>query len=139
MHDVACGYGFTVVAASAKDTEHKLFGTGLNNNSQIGYHLDASTREPLDRLARPTPIQLPLINKNERVLQVACGRAHTIVMTSEKQLFSLGNNAYGQCGRAFVDNEEYFPNFKVNKVEGIDEDVTEVKIIKLEKLFCFIF
>jgi hypothetical protein len=80
---MACGYGFTVVAATAKDTEHKLFGSGLNSNSQIGYHQDQTTREPLDRLARPAPIHLPLKNKEERVCKVACGRAHTILLTTE--------------------------------------------------------
>jgi hypothetical protein len=44
-------------------------------------------------------------------------------------VLSLGNNAFGQCGRSFVDNEEYFPNFNVHQIEGIDEPVEEVGLL----------
>lgn len=34
--DIACGYGFTLVATKNKDKNLKLFGCGLNSDSQIG-------------------------------------------------------------------------------------------------------
>lgn len=34
IEDLACGYGFTVYAVDSK--EYKLFGCGLNADSQIG-------------------------------------------------------------------------------------------------------
>lgn len=85
IYDMACGYGFTVVAASARDTDHRLFASGLNTDSQIGYHRDPQSGEPLDRLARPAPIHLPLNKPQERVSHVACGRAHTIILTNEQR------------------------------------------------------
>ena len=33
--DVACGYGFTALAVGAKD-KYKLFGSGINTDSQLG-------------------------------------------------------------------------------------------------------
>ena len=33
--DVACGYGFTALAVSAKE-KYKLFGCGINTDSQLG-------------------------------------------------------------------------------------------------------
>lgn len=35
---MACGYGFTVFAASNEEKDFTLFGTGLNSDFQIGYH-----------------------------------------------------------------------------------------------------
>lgn len=45
-------------------------------------------------------------------------------------MLSLGNNAFGQCGRPFVENEEYFPNFKVHRIEGIDEKIKDVSLVQ---------
>lgn len=33
--DVTCGYGFTVFAVNTKE-KYKVFGTGINTDSQIG-------------------------------------------------------------------------------------------------------
>jgi 16S rRNA G1207 methylase RsmC len=33
--DVGCGYGFTALAVGAKD-KYKLFGCGINTDSQLG-------------------------------------------------------------------------------------------------------
>ena len=84
VHDVACGYGFTVIAAECKDSSHKLFGCGLNTDSQIGCHFRPKTNQPLVSLLQPVPIQLPIDDK-VKVVQVSCGRAHTICQTSDGQ------------------------------------------------------
>lgn len=119
-----------------------------------------------DYVLEPAPVSLPLVNPQEtRVLQVSCGRAHSLVLTdaeggqqtllcfiviviqgllkmnkvvligaqilykvnsfpikwnpcglmwwvlhvslSLSLVFSMGNNAYGQCGRKIVEDEVY--------------------------------
>lgn len=35
---VACGYGFTLIAARKSNRELIVLGTGINTESQIGYH-----------------------------------------------------------------------------------------------------
>ncbi|EZA47607.1 Williams-Beuren syndrome chromosomal region 16 protein-like protein, partial [Ooceraea biroi] len=61
-----------------------------------------------------------------KVLGMAAGRAHLLVLTTEG-LFTLGNNAYGQCGRPIVFNEDYkksvivhhVPDIKGNKITAV--------------------
>lgn len=38
---------------------------------------------------------------------MAAGRAHLLVLTDREGVFTLGNNAYGQCGRQIVEEEKY--------------------------------
>ena len=82
--NVAAGYGFTLVAGESKDIEHKLFGTGLNNYCQIGFHRDPQTRDILHQLILPCPIALPL-TKDEKIKDIACGRAHSIILTTKNR------------------------------------------------------
>lgn len=104
--DVACGYGFTALGANTREKD-KVFGCGINTDSQIGYH--APRREhPLQLILAPAPIELPLADiQNTKVTNVAAGRAHLLVLTDREGVFTLGNNAYGQCGRQIVEEEKY--------------------------------
>ncbi|XP_069702362.1 RCC1-like G exchanging factor-like protein [Periplaneta americana] len=104
--DVASGYGFTALAVHTKD-KYKVFGCGINTDSQIGYH--APRRDhPLQLILSPAPIELPLRNTADtRVKHVAAGRAHLLVLTDKEGAFSLGSNVYGQCGRPIVEEEKY--------------------------------
>ena len=45
------------------------------------------------------------------------GRAHTLALTNTGDVYSLGNNAYGQCGRNIVENEDYFSCQVIHKIE----------------------
>eukprot|EP00058_Branchiostoma_floridae_P011700 XP_002597188.1 hypothetical protein BRAFLDRAFT_276208 [Branchiostoma floridae] len=117
----SCGYGFTVLTSSKE--KGKVWGTGVNTESQLGLQKAVrSTHEGartviLDYVIAPAPVDLPLTNPQEtQVLQVACGRAHTLILTDGEGVFSLGNNAYGQCGRPVVENEEYRGSSQINRV-----------------------
>ncbi|XP_042908664.1 RCC1-like G exchanging factor-like protein [Parasteatoda tepidariorum] len=125
VRDIACGYGFTVFAASNDENDFSLFGVGLNTDFQIGYHCKRKNH-PLEIIGEPVPIALPLYNSNTKAIKVACGRAHTIVLTDKEGIFSLGNNTYGQCGVLSNTAERKEDLIKVHKVEGIDEDIVEV-------------
>lgn len=118
MTTAACGFGFSVFAIDSK-TDIKLYGTGLNTDSQIGYH---SIREghPLEIIYDPQPIHLPLKNPIEtKVNKLSAGRAHLAVLTDEG-LFLLGNNSYGQCGRNIIEEENYFMSNYINHIPEID-------------------
>ncbi|TRZ04309.1 hypothetical protein DNTS_006594, partial [Danionella cerebrum] len=72
----------------------------------------------------PSPVPLPLRNPQEtRVLQVSCGRAHSLVLTDSEGVFSFGNNAYGQCGRKIVEDEVYSGSHVFHNIEGFDSRV----------------
>lgn len=74
----------------------------------------------------PRPIDLPLQDDKAKVLGMAAGRAHLLILTTEG-LFTLGNNAYGQCGRPIIMNETYeksmtihhIPNIKGHKITAV--------------------
>lgn len=113
--DVTCGYGFTVFAVNTKE-KYKVFGTGINTDSQIGYQ--APRRDhPLGLVVSPAPIELPTDNK---ITQVAAGRAHSVVVSEAGEAFTFGNNAYGQCGRRIVEDEKYTGNQIVNSIKNLD-------------------
>ncbi|XP_067008826.2 RCC1-like G exchanging factor-like protein [Anabrus simplex] len=124
--DVACGYGFTAFAVNNKE-KYKVFGCGINTDSQIGYH--APHRDhPLGLVLAPAPVELPLSHpESTKVKQLAAGRAHLVVLTDQEGVFTLGNNAYGQCGRRIVVDEQYsgsqiihhIPHLGGNKVKTV--------------------
>jgi RCC1-like G exchanging factor-like protein len=121
--DASAGYGFTVFAVEpSKDYgNYTLYGTGLNTDSQCGYHkLRGKTYNPLALLIYPAPIELPRDTSDEihTVTQVACGRAHTIAVTSSGKIFTLGNNSYGQCGREIIEDEQYMGSEVVNRIDS---------------------
>ena len=114
-----------VVAGDSKYKGDKVYGTGMNTQSQIGIHKTAN--EALKFLIQPGLVHLPL-NKpyDVKIQNVACGRAHSIVMTNEG-IFSFGNNSYGQCGRNIIENEEYFGNPAVIQKIQIETEINDVK------------
>jgi len=100
--DVTCGYGFTVFAVNNEKAH--ILGTGVNTSGQIGtctlvnqaalrglpigYHAPR-VGHPLEMLVQPVPLKLPTKAKAKKV---AAGRAHTLVLTDENEVFSLGND-----------------------------------------------
>ncbi|XP_046362557.2 RCC1-like G exchanging factor-like protein [Haliotis rufescens] len=127
VQSVACGYGFTVFAARTP-SGHKLFGTGINTDSQLGYHeYPRGSGRVLDIIVEPVPISLPLLSPDTtRVRDVSCGRSHTVVITDKEGVFSLGNNSCGQCGRSVVEDEVYAKNPNINKIHDLPDNVVKV-------------
>ncbi|XP_076290972.1 RCC1-like G exchanging factor-like protein [Lasioglossum baleicum] len=114
--NITCGYGFTAFAVSSKD-ENILYGSGINTDSQLGFN-NLDRKFPNDLIIDPRPIILPLKESSSRVIDIAAGRAHLLVLTNEG-LFTLGNNAYGQCGRPIISNEEYNKSKVVHHISDI--------------------
>jgi len=117
---VACGYGFSVFSIKSK-SGYQVFGTGLNSDSQIGHHA-INKGHPLELIIEPVPIHLPT---TDHISQVACGRAHTVILTNTGNAFTLGHNGYGQCGRTIVENEDYQKQSIVHQID-IEEKVSQV-------------
>uniref|UniRef100_A0A673GR44 Williams-Beuren syndrome chromosomal region 16 protein homolog n=1 Tax=Sinocyclocheilus rhinocerous TaxID=307959 RepID=A0A673GR44_9TELE len=136
ISSAACGYGFTLLACNSRDLT-KLWGMGLNKDSQLGFQRTQHDRhKSYDYVLEPSPVSLPLVNPQEtRVLQVSCGRAHSLVLTDSEGVFSMGNNAYGQCGRKIVEDEVYSGSHVVHKIEGFDSGVTQVACGQDHSLF----
>ncbi|XP_028322655.1 RCC1-like G exchanging factor-like protein [Gouania willdenowi] len=127
ISSAACGYGFTLIASSTEDVS-KLWGMGLNKDSQLGFQRTQHSRhQSYDYVLEPSPVALPLQHPLQtRVVQVSCGRAHSLILTDQEGVFSMGNNAYGQCGRTIVEDEVYSGSHVIHKIKGFDSRVTQV-------------
>lgn len=123
MTTAACGFGFTAFAVDTESGD-KLYGTGLNTDSQIGRH-EIRQGHPLEIIYFPQPIHLP-VKSSTKIRRLAAGRAHLVVLTDEG-VFLLGNNSYGQCGREIVQNEDYFFSNYINHIAEIEgKKITDI-------------
>ncbi|KAA3677620.1 uncharacterized protein DEA37_0003638 [Paragonimus westermani] len=143
---VACGYGFTAYICKHGRRKYLVFGCGINSDGQLGQHLglfgQLSTGQPVHVIPSPELIHLPLRqDEAEHVYpaHIACGRAHTIIgmrphesdyqlpVHARPFLFTLGNNAFGQCGRQRVEQEVYGPKSAVITRVHLPPDVNDLK------------
>ncbi|XP_052764495.1 RCC1-like G exchanging factor-like protein [Mya arenaria] len=127
VKDVACGYGFTLFAVE-RNRIQMVLGTGINTDSQLGFHeFPKNTGRVLDYLIEPVPVAIPGIpeGREKNILQLACGRAHSVILTKHG-VFSQGNNAYGQCGRPVVEGEIFNKISNIQKIEGLPDNVSKV-------------
>ncbi|KAK9890012.1 hypothetical protein WA026_008821 [Henosepilachna vigintioctopunctata] len=126
VKQIACGFGYTLFSINSEDSD-ELYGTGLNTDSQIGYH-DIRKNKPLELIFYPKHISLPWKNvSNIKILKISAGRAHSLVLTNDG-LFCLGNNAYGQCGRPCIKDEDYSISNYIHRIEKLDGN----KIVDIE-------
>lgn len=118
---VAAGYGFTLYACKPEADGICLFGSGINTDSQVGYHkLGGETNRPMEALIYPAPISLPKISDDEviAIKQCAAGRAHSVALSTDNILYTMGNNSFGQCGRTIVEGEKYHSSQTINRIDG---------------------
>ncbi|EFN82875.1 RCC1-like G exchanging factor-like protein [Harpegnathos saltator] len=115
--DIACGYGFTVYAVHSSD-KNIIYGTGINTDSQLGFST-TNNKFPNNLVFLPRPINLPLQDDKTKVLGMAAGRAHLLILTTEG-LFTLGNNSYGQCGRPIIMSENYEKSLTIHHIPNIN-------------------
>uniref|UniRef100_A0ACB8EDL2 RCC1-like G exchanging factor-like protein n=1 Tax=Sphaerodactylus townsendi TaxID=933632 RepID=A0ACB8EDL2_9SAUR len=136
ISSAACGYGFTLLSSRTTDIT-KVWGMGLNKDSQIGFHQSRKDRSRgYDYVLEPSPIPLPLDKPQEtRVLQVSCGRAHSLILTNTEGVFSMGNNVYGQCGRKVIEGEIYSESQLIHRLKGFEDRVVQVACGQDHSLF----
>ncbi|XP_027804337.1 RCC1-like G exchanging factor-like protein isoform X1 [Marmota flaviventris] len=136
ISSAACGYGFTLLSSRTKDVT-KVWGMGLNKDSQLGFQRSRKDKaRGYEYVLEPSPVPLPLDRPQEtRVLQVSCGRAHSLVLTDSEGVFSMGNNSYGQCGRKVVENEVYSESHKIHRMQDFDGQVVQVACGQDHSLF----
>ncbi|XP_055148782.1 RCC1-like G exchanging factor-like protein isoform X1 [Symphalangus syndactylus] len=136
ISSAACGYGFTLLSSKTVDVT-KVWGMGLNKDSQLGFHRSRKDKtRGYEYVLEPSPVSLPLDRPQEtRVLQVSCGRAHSLVLTDREGVFSMGNNSYGQCGRKVVENEIYSESHRVHRMQDFDGQVVQVACGQDHSLF----
>ena len=84
INSIACGSYHTL----AITVDHKLFAWGWGIHGQLG----------IDTVENECSPQQVTFLKDHRVLQVAAGYAHSVVLTSKGVVFTFGGGVYGQLG-----------------------------------------
>jgi len=104
---------FVDVAASNTSSflltkEGKVYSWGFNLGGQLGL-LDRSIISVLnpDHLRCLIPV---------KIVQVACGRLHSLVLTDDGQILSFGNNEFGQVGIKKTDDITPIPPTRIEKI-----------------------
>lgn len=121
----AAGFGFSAFAVDTEEGQ-RVFGTGLNRDSQIGCHTVRKDKY-LEILFYPQEIYIPFSNASTvKILKLSAGRAHLAVLTNEG-LYMLGNNSYGQCSRSIIKDEDYGGSKHVHLIPSLDgEKIVDV-------------
>ena len=89
VQGVACGFGHSIALCKAASGAgaHHMYTWGWNREGQLGVG-DCENRATPQRLALGTALQ-----------HVACGGAHSAVVTSAGELFTFGSGSCGQLGQ----------------------------------------
>ncbi|XP_027445120.1 RCC1 and BTB domain-containing protein 2 isoform X3 [Zalophus californianus] len=91
--NIACGQMCSMAVVNTGE----VYVWGYNGNGQLG--LGSSGNQP-------TPCRIAAL-QGIRVQRVACGYAHTLVLTDEGQVYAWGANSYGQLGIGNKSNQSY--------------------------------
>jgi alpha-tubulin suppressor-like RCC1 family protein len=98
----------------------QLYSFGLNQSGQLGRVTNNG-----GGAANPTPELVSLPGATGPVTQVAAGERHSLALTSTGQLYSFGDNKYGQLGRE-PSAMEANPNPGLVNLPGASGPVTEI-------------
>ncbi|XP_077172731.1 RCC1 and BTB domain-containing protein 2 [Paroedura picta] len=99
--NIACGQMCSVALVE----NGEVYVWGYNGNGQLGLGNNGN---------QPTPCRIAAL-QGIRVQKVACGFAHTLVLTDEGQLYAWGANSYGQLGTGNRSNQSFPAPVPVDK------------------------
>jgi len=92
------GYNFSLFLT----TNNKIYGCGRNSEGQIDLTIEKTN-------ILPKKIKTYL-NDGEYITKLACGSYHFVILTSLNNLYSFGNNDFGQC--AITKNKSFNQLYK---------------------------
>jgi len=128
---VACGFYHTIVLTVRK----KCYVFGRNDSGQLGLGHNRNVNVPTE-----------LIIPNEQITSVACGYAHTIILTFNKKCYVFGYNIYGQLGLGHDNNVNIPIELALSNLPILHNDyITSVScghchtIILTSSLKCYVF
>ena len=108
ISSISCGDSHSM----AIDKEGRLYAWGAAANGQLGLEtLIYSPKDPEGNPFEPEPKQV-LFFENMKVVSVACGELHSLVLVEGNVLYSFGSNACGQLGYTEIKNNNTYVNKK---------------------------
>lgn len=97
---VASGYAYSLAVTSTG----QLFSFGLNDRGQLGVATNSGTTN-----SNPTPMQVSLPGASGPIVRVAAGWNYSLVLTMTGQLYTFGDNDFGENGYAADPNPHPTP------------------------------
>jgi alpha-tubulin suppressor-like RCC1 family protein len=76
-----------------KDGYTEYFSLGCDYEGQLGHGQDPLTHDRTRHVTLPKSLSFDILIKS-----VACGGAHTLILSKTGELFSIGSNEFGQLG-----------------------------------------
>src|SRR5437588_3768250 len=89
---VASATALRLAPTAARGAPQQLYSFGNDYFGQLGRQGDFDG----DSGSKPTAVRLP--GQTGRIIQVAAGGGHSLVVTSTGQLYAFGENSWGQLG-----------------------------------------
>ncbi|KAH9389619.1 putative E3 ubiquitin-protein ligase herc4, partial [Tyrophagus putrescentiae] len=129
---ISCGHFHSCALSEAGE----VFSWGCNRYAQLGL----GSSEPSE-LGKPTIIKKLATNVSP-VIQVACGGNHNLALTKNGELWTFGDNSYGQCGigstERFVSSPTLVTSLQFTPIRTISAGGAHSAIVTFgNKLFMF--
>eukprot|EP00823_Brevimastigomonas_motovehiculus_P009275 TRINITY_DN8942_c0_g1_i1.p1 TRINITY_DN8942_c0_g1~~TRINITY_DN8942_c0_g1_i1.p1 ORF type:complete len:646 (+),score=156.25 TRINITY_DN8942_c0_g1_i1:101-2038(+) len=92
---LACGAVHTMaIVVIPSNNAHSVYAWGSNSEGQLGI----STRNTKKIL---TPLAIQMWSGKVKPIEVQCGALHTVIRTDSGEVWTAGNNKYGQLGHSY--------------------------------------
>mmetsp|Transcript_1884 Transcript_1884/g.2631 ORF Transcript_1884/g.2631 Transcript_1884/m.2631 type:complete len:617 (+) Transcript_1884:521-2371(+) len=98
-------------------TTGKVYGWGRNESQQLTQDLPVN-------VGTPTLLDIPSSSSNNKIIDGAVGKSHTLLLDDQGQVWSVGSNKCGQCG--IKSSIDLVSNFRKAVVLGKNVFVVQV-------------
>ena len=96
--------------------DNDIYAFGYNGNGQLGLN---------DTTSRNTPTKLDSTNyDNKTIAQITAGGYHTLIRTTDGEVYAFGNNNFGQLGLG--DNEKRLVPIKLDSANYDNKSVVQI-------------
>ncbi|KAJ5080501.1 claret isoform a [Anaeramoeba ignava] len=116
--DIKCGYWNSIMLIENENPKRKLYSCGYFQYNGLGKD------ENIDEF---TEIKSSLFENDNNILEISCGYAHTLILTSNSKLIGFGNNNNGQLGTGDTNNQLIPIQIKLPKLR-FNEDISNYHI-----------
>ena len=104
MVECSCDY------VICKSISNDVYVWGRNDNGQLGLGMTLNQNLPIKCESWP-----------QNIVDIKCGYAHTLILTSSQEVYSCGNNYNGQLGRKTENNFIFNISSSFKKIEELSE------------------
>ena len=94
----------------------QVYGTGVNTVGQLGLGLVNSQKEKLTKMILDS--NTLGFDISGKIIDIACGYYHTIVLTDNGKVYSCGDNSYGQLGLGNTNNSNILKEMNLTNISS---------------------